>query len=91
MVTVEQEKMSKSLGNFLTIHDALTKTTAEVLRLVLLSTHYRMPLDFSEQKVEEAEKGLTRIYETLARADTALGSSSPRTDELRTPNSELRS
>lgn len=72
MVTVEQEKMSKSLGNFLTISEALDKVTPEVLRLVLLSTHYRMPLDFSEQKMEEAEKGLTRIYETLARVDAAL-------------------
>jgi cysteinyl-tRNA synthetase len=88
MVNVEHEKMSKSLGNFLTIKDALTKTTPEVLRFVLLSTHYRMPLDFSMQKVEEAEKGLTRIYETLARVDTALGgSSSP--EKLRTSNSEL--
>jgi cysteinyl-tRNA synthetase len=73
MVTVEQEKMSKSLGNFLTISEALKKTTAEVLRMVLLSTHYRMPLDFSEQRVEEADKGLTRIYETLARAEAVLG------------------
>ena len=72
MVTIEQEKMSKSLGNFLTISEALTKVTPEVLRLVLLSTHYRMPLDFSEQKLEEAEKGLTRIYETLARVDAVL-------------------
>jgi cysteinyl-tRNA synthetase len=72
MVTVEQEKMSKSLGNFLTISEALQKVTPEVLRFVLLSTHYRMPLDFSEQKMEEAEKGLTRIYETLARVDAVL-------------------
>lgn len=77
MVTVEQEKMSKSLGNFLTISEALEKTTPEVLRLVLLSTHYRMPLDFSEQKVEEADKGLTRIYETLARVDAVLPASAP--------------
>jgi cysteinyl-tRNA synthetase len=95
MVNVEHEKMSKSLGNFLTIKDALTKTTPEVLRFVLLSTHYRMPLDFAMQKVEEAEKGLTRIYETLARVDAALGGSSL-PNELRTPpapsvggNSEL--
>ena len=74
MVTVEQEKMSKSLGNFLTISEALTKTTPEILRFVLLSTHYRMPLDFSDQKLEEAEKGLVRIYETLARVDAALSS-----------------
>jgi len=72
MVTVEQEKMSKSKGNFLTIGEALTKVTPEVLRLVLLSTHYRMPLDFSEQKMLEAEKGLVRIYETLARVEAVL-------------------
>lgn len=97
MVTVEQEKMSKSVGNFLTISDALRKTAPEVLRLVLLSTHYRMPLDFSEQKLEEADKGLTRIYETLARVDAALAkgaSASPvgeqrSNSELRTRNSEL--
>jgi cysteinyl-tRNA synthetase len=75
MVTVEQEKMSKSLGNFLTIGEALAKVTPEVFRLMLLSTHYRVPFDFSEQKMEEAEKGLVRIYETLARVDTALATS----------------
>lgn len=89
MVTVEQEKMSKSLGNFLTIREALTKTTPEALRLVLLSTQYRMPLDFSMRKVEEAEKGLTRIYETLARADATPENSSP-SSEPRTPILEPR-
>ncbi|MGE0682236.1 MAG: cysteine--tRNA ligase [Candidatus Binatia bacterium] len=97
MVTVEQEKMSKSLGNFLTISEALRKTTPEVLRLVFLSTHYRMPLDFSEQKMEEADKGLTRIYETLARADAVLAAPAPSSlvgeqfsnSELGTRNSEL--
>ncbi len=74
MVTVEREKMSKSLGNFLTIEAALSKvSTPEVLRQVLLSSHYRMALDFSTQKLAEAEKGLGRIYETLARADEATG------------------
>ena len=74
MVTVEQEKMSKSLGNFLTIEAALSKvSTPEVLRQVLLSSHYRMALDFSTQKLAEAEKGLARIYKTLARADEAIG------------------
>jgi cysteinyl-tRNA synthetase len=89
MVTVEQEKMSKSKGNFLTIGEALTKVTPEVLRLVLLSTHYRMPLDFSEQKLEEAEKGLIRIYETLARVDAILpvGTSSPVASERFDPAS----
>ncbi len=89
MVTVEQEKMSKSKGNFLTIGEALTKVTPEVLRLVLLSTHYRMPLDFSEQKLEEAEKGLIRIYETLARVDAILpvGASRPVASERFDPAS----
>ena len=74
MVTVEREKMSKSLGNFLTIEAALSRvSTPEVLRQVLLSSHYRMALDFSTQKLAEAEKGLGRIYETLARAEAALG------------------
>lgn len=75
MVTVAQEKMSKSLGNFLTIQEALQTISAEGLRLVLLSTHYRMPLDFSQQKMEEAEKGLLRMYETLARLEAVLPSS----------------
>ena len=89
MVTVEQEKMSKSKGNFLTIGEALTKVTPEVLRLALLSTHYRMPLDFSEQKMAEAEKGLIRIYETLARVDTVLpaGASQPVASERFDPHS----
>src|SRR2546427_5398470 len=89
MVTVEQEKMSKSKGNFLTIGEALTKVTPEVLRLALLSTHYRMPLDFSEQKMAEAEKGLIRIYETLARVDTVLpaGASQPVANERFDPHS----
>lgn len=89
MVTVEQEKMSKSLGNFLTISEALSKTTPEILRLVLLSTHYRMPLDFSEQKLEEAEKGLTRIYETLARADAALSQPRAQGEAVTAPPSHL--
>ena len=72
MVTVEHEKMSKSLGNFLTISEVLKSWAAEVLRLVLLSTQYRMPLDFSKQKMDEAEKSLRRVYETFVRIDEAV-------------------
>ncbi len=75
MVTVEHEKMSKSLGNFLTIREILADRRPEVLRLVLLSTQYRMPLDFSTHKLDEAEKGLRRVYETLARIDAGLPNS----------------
>ena len=77
MVTVEHEKMSKSLGNFLTISEVLVDRKPEVLRMVLLSTQYRMPLDFSAQKLDEAEKGLRRVYETLARIDAALPAEAP--------------
>jgi cysteinyl-tRNA synthetase len=72
MVTREQEKMSKSLGNFLTIEEAMQIASAEALRLFFLSAHYRSPLDFSRQRLLEEQKRVLRIYEALARADAAL-------------------
>ena len=60
-VTVESEKMSKSLGNFLTIRDALDIYPPEVLRLFLVSRHDRGPLDFSKSAVLELQSGLARI------------------------------
>ncbi len=64
-VNIEREKMSKSLGNFFTIQEVLEKYQPEVIRLFLLSNHYRSPIDFSEKNIEEAKKGLDRIYTTL--------------------------
>ncbi|MBN2122845.1 MAG: cysteine--tRNA ligase [Deltaproteobacteria bacterium] len=72
-VTVESEKMSKSLGNFLTIRDALETYHPEVLRLFLLSMHYRKPLDFSRDAVQDLQSGLVRIYRTLQRLNGELG------------------
>ena len=72
-VTVESEKMSKSLGNFLTIRDALQMYHPEVLRLFLLSKHYRSPLDFSKTAVLGLQAGLVRIYRTLQRLDQLIG------------------
>jgi cysteinyl-tRNA synthetase len=72
-VTVESEKMSKSLGNFLTIRDALKDHHPEVLRLFLLSKHYRGPLDFSTRAVVGIKYGLIRIYRTLKRLEDLLG------------------
>jgi cysteinyl-tRNA synthetase len=72
-VTVESEKMSKSLGNFLTIRDALQMYHPEVLRLFLLSKHYRSPLDFSKSAVLGLQAGLVRIYRTLQRLDQLIG------------------
>lgn len=72
-VTVESEKMSKSLGNFLTIRDALKTYHPEVLRLFLLSKHYRSPLDFSRDAVLDLQSGLVRIYRTLQRLGDSIG------------------
>jgi len=65
-VTIKDEKMSKSLGNFLTIRDVLANYHPEVLRLFIFSTHYRNPLDFSETAMQDAEAGLDRLYDCLA-------------------------
>lgn len=61
-VNINQEKMSKSLGNFFTIRDILDQYDAEVVRLFLLSTHYRSPIDFSDANLKDARAGLDRFY-----------------------------
>ncbi|WP_196604946.1 cysteine--tRNA ligase [Pectinatus haikarae] len=60
-ITINQEKMSKSLNNFFTVKDILAKYPAEVLRYFLVATHYRSPLDFSDERLKEAEAGLSRL------------------------------
>ncbi|MEN8256465.1 MAG: cysteine--tRNA ligase, partial [Thermodesulfobacteriota bacterium] len=65
-VTIKDEKMSKSLGNFLTIREMLEKYPTEVLRLFIFSAQYRTPLDFSDQAMQDAESGLDRLYSCLA-------------------------
>ena len=72
-VTLESEKMSKSVGNFLTIRDALKQYHPEVLRIFLLSKQYRSPIDFSKDAVLDMQSGLVRIYRTLQRLDGLLG------------------
>ena len=64
-VNINNEKMSKSLGNFLTIRDVLRDVDPESLRLFVISKHYRSPVDFSDETVAEAERGLERLYGTL--------------------------
>ncbi len=72
MVTIAHEKMSKSLGNFMTVRDAAALFGGEALRLFVLGTHYRSPLDFTEDRLCESKRALDRLYEGLARADAAL-------------------
>ncbi len=69
-VTIRDEKMSKSLGNFLTIRDILGHYHPEVLRFFIFSTHYRNPLDFSESAMQDATAGLERLYECVAAIDS---------------------
>jgi cysteinyl-tRNA synthetase len=69
----EGEKMSKSLGNFYTVAELLEEFPGEALRLVILKTHYRSPLDFSKEKCREAVKELDRLYRTYAAAVDVSG------------------
>ncbi len=65
-LTVEGEKMSKSLGNFITVHDLLSKgVKGEVIRFALMSTRYNEPLDWSEKLLSDAEKVLNRMYRRI--------------------------
>lgn len=89
MLRVEGEKMSKSLGNFFTVKDLLDKgVPGEVIRFMLLSTHYRQPLDWTQKRLDDARKRLARWYRKtdgvagedrlLSRVEAAL------TDDLNT-------
>ena len=64
-VRVEDEKMSKSLGNFFTIREVLKKYDAEVVRFFILRAHYRSPLNYSDQHLDDAKGALTRLYTAL--------------------------
>jgi len=84
-LTVESEKMSKSLGNFITIKDALRLYHSQELRLFLLSKHYRSPLDFSRSGLLEARSGLLRIYRTLQRLEEIVGPQKSASEGISTP------
>ena len=82
-VQINQEKMSKSLGNFLMVKDILKHYHPEVVRLFLLSSHYRSPVDFTEQAMVEAEAGLEKIYALLRRIARATGGAASDPDQER--------
>ena len=93
---VEGEKMSKSLGNFVTIHELLHDKSfggrswhGDVLRLAMLRTHYRQPIDWTAKALEEAEKTLDRWYAMAARAEAPLAPAErfldALSDDLNTP------
>ncbi len=92
MLLVNGEKMSKSLGNFLVLHDVLAKAPGEAVRFMLMRAHYRSPLDFSDAALAEARKELDRFYRALeahpqAGAEEELPPEvmAPLLDDLNTP------
>jgi len=72
-VRVDNEKMSKSLGNFFTVREVLARYDAEVVRFFIVRAHYRSPLNYSDQHLEDARHALTRLYTALKGIDAAAG------------------
>ncbi len=62
---IDSEKMSKSLGNFITVKEALGSNSPEVLRFFLISSHYRSPLNYSNESIDEARNALDRLYNSI--------------------------
>ena len=73
MLQINAEKMSKSLGNFMLLHDVLETTRPQALRMLMLQTHNRSPLDFSEERLAEADAALVRIENAVRGLDWAVG------------------
>ncbi len=71
-VNVDSEKMSKSLGNFFTLRDVLKKVKPDVLRFFLVSSHYRSPIDYSENSLAEAKAGLSRFYRVKEKMEACV-------------------
>ncbi len=82
-INVNNEKMSKSLGNFFTIRDIAQKYDYEVIRFFMLSAHYRSPINFSDELMEQAKTALSRLYTCLEQLDFLISksASSPITEE----------
>ena len=87
LVNVDNEKMSKSLGNFFTIRDVLKRYDGETIRFSMVRTHYRSPVNFSDAGLDDARSGLTRLYTALdavqAGAPTAIDWTEPRAATFR--------
>ena len=81
MVQLGEEKMSKSLGNLITIKEALERYSADDLRIFVLNSHYRSPLTYSEEILEAAASGAERLLRVVSRDDTAGGESEARDAE----------
>jgi cysteinyl-tRNA synthetase len=72
-VRVDEEKMSKSLGNFFTVRDILKKYDPEVVRFFILRAHYRSPLNYTDQHLDDAKAALSRLYTALKNSPAGTG------------------
>ena len=72
-ITIDNEKMSKSKNNFFTVKDILKEFPGEVIRFFILQTHYRSPLDFSDERLREAQAALARLHNTKETIDSLAG------------------
>lgn len=88
-LTVAGEKMSKSLGNFITLRQALSKSSPNALRLFYLQAHYRSPLDYDEDAIEAAEESVERILNSLGLIRESLDGQDQPDQEFRTRSGEL--
>jgi cysteinyl-tRNA synthetase len=79
-IRVNQEKMSKSLGNIFNMREAMSTYHPEVLRLFMLQSHYRSPVDFSDESLADARMGMERFYETLKKMKDALSAAADSSD-----------
>ncbi len=70
-VRINEEKMSKSLGNFFTVREVLKQYKPEIIRFFILSSHYRSPLNYSDEQLNEAGTALKRLYNALRGCDAA--------------------
>jgi len=88
-VTVDREKMSKSLNNFFTLSEIFAQYQPSVVRYMLLSVHYRAPLDFSKEILEQSRQALSGLRDSIARANRVLQKQEFGVDESDKPGSEI--
>ncbi len=86
-VNINNQKMSKSLGNFFTIREILAKFHSETLRMFVLSKHYRSPVDFTDEALAEADRGLDRLYGMIG----AVRDRTPQSMDLNVPDKNVKS
>jgi cysteinyl-tRNA synthetase len=89
-LNVDNEKMSKSVGNFFTIRDVLKRYDGETVRFFMLRTHYRSPFNFSDANLDDARQSLRRLYTALAGVKPAIEAASP-IDWTQVPAATFRS